>query len=461
MKIKLNLQAKQVEAARYWMDETTEELLYGGSKGCGKSFLGCALIFSDALMYPGTSYFIARLNLNDLKKYTTPSVVEVFENMGLNYLDYVNFNAQDNSFSLTNGSKVNYIDMAHRPSDPDYHRFGSYQFTRGWIEEVGQINSLAIDNLMASVGRWKNDQYKLKRKILMTCNPNKGLSYNNFYLPSKNGTLPDYRKFIQALPQDNKFLQADYLEALSRLPDNERERLRNGNWEYDSDPNTLIDIEAIDNMFTNSFVKPGKKYIVADIARYGSDRAVITVWNGLILIDYLIFNISSMVEIQNAISAMRIKHEVQLSNILVDEDGVGGGVVDGLGCKGFTNNGRPTNPNYQNLKTECGYRLAEMADKIWIMCGLPEKEKEMIRQELAMLKTFAADTDNKLRILPKEKIKENIGRSPDWLDVFIMRMFFESSNKGGSQTWHNASPDSFPPYPESFSRYPPGMTRIK
>jgi hypothetical protein len=42
-----------------------------------------------------------------------------------------------------------------------------------------------------------------------------------------------------------------------------------------------------------------------------------------------------------------------------------------------------------------------------------------------MLKTYDADKDNKLRILPKDKIKEVLGRSPDWLDVFIMRMYFE------------------------------------
>jgi hypothetical protein len=46
-----------------------------------------------------------------------------------------------------------------------------------------------------------------------------------------------------------------------------------------------------------------------------------------------------------------------------------------------------------------------------------------------MLKTYDADKDGKLRILPKEKIKGLIGRSPDWLDVFIMRMYFEISNR--------------------------------
>ena len=433
----LRLQPKQLQAMEYWIDDVSQEILYGGSKGCGKSYLGCALIFGNALNYPGTHYFIARHNLNDLKKYTTPSIIEVFNIMKLTFTDYVTYNAQDNYFTLHNGSRVFYIDCHFLPSDPAYHRFGSLQFTRGWFEETGQIDSLAIDNLSVAIGRWKNTEYELKRKILLTCNPNKGYAYNNFYLPAKNSSLPSHRKFIQALPSDNKYNTIDYLAALGRLPDNERERLKFGNWEYDSDPTTMIGYDTINDLFSNDFVKGGRKKIVADIARYGSDRAIITVWDELILIDYLTFNISSMVEIQNAISAFKIKYSVQTSDILVDEDGIGGGVVDHLKCKGFLNNGRPTKPTYQNLKSECGYKLAELAGKIWIKCGLPDREIEMIRQELSMLKTYEADKDGKLRILPKEKIKEHIGRSPDWLDIFIMRMFFETVGRGEShQVWH-------------------------
>jgi hypothetical protein len=106
-------------------------------------------------------------------------------------------------------------------------------------------------------------------------------------------------------------------------------------------------------------------------------------------------------------------------------------------ANGFLNNGRPINSNYQNQKSECGYKLAEFASQIYIECDLPDQEIEMIKQELAMLKTYESDKDGKLRILPKEKIKEHIGRSPDWLDVFIMRMFFEIiPDRPSHQQWH-------------------------
>ena len=158
--INSKLQPKQKQAAKYWLDSETEELVYGGAKGGAKSFLGCSLIFSDALVYPGTHYFIARKDLNDLKKFTTPSIHEVFELWGVDFDKYVKYNGQDNYFELYNKSRVYYLDCKPQPSDPEYHRFGSMQFTRGWAEEIGQINSLSLVNLAVSVGRWKNEQYK-------------------------------------------------------------------------------------------------------------------------------------------------------------------------------------------------------------------------------------------------------------------------------------------------------------
>ena len=423
--VDIKLQPKQLAAAEYWLDDTTEELTFGGAKGGAKSYLGCALIFSDALVYPNTQYFIARQNLNDLTKYTMSSVSEVLEHMGIEQQQYCRFNGQQNNYELYNGSKVFFIDCKYLPSDPDYHRFGSLQFTRGWFEEVGQINTNAIINLSASVGRWKNSDYNLKRKILLTCNPYKGYAYTTFYLPNKRGDMPSYRKFVQSLPTDNKYLTEDYLRALSRLPENERRRLMEGDWEYDNDPTSMISGEAIADLFTNIHSPVGQKYIIGDIARFGSDRAIIAVWDGFKIIEYVALDKSSIADIRNVINALRIKYGIPVSNVLVDEDGVGAGVVDVVGCKGFMNNGRPYNKNYQNIKAECGYKLAELIAKIWIECPLPEKEKEMIIQEMAMLKTFDTDKDGKLRILPKEKIKEIIGRSPDWLDMFIMRMYYE------------------------------------
>jgi hypothetical protein len=74
---------KQKECCKAWLDNSISDIVYGGSKGSAKSFTGCSLIFGDALIYPGTHYFIARENLNDLRKFTLPSIYEVLKLWGI------------------------------------------------------------------------------------------------------------------------------------------------------------------------------------------------------------------------------------------------------------------------------------------------------------------------------------------------------------------------------------------
>ena len=40
---------KQKEVARLWLDDSVTDILYAGTKGAGKSYLGCSLIAGDAL----------------------------------------------------------------------------------------------------------------------------------------------------------------------------------------------------------------------------------------------------------------------------------------------------------------------------------------------------------------------------------------------------------------------------
>ena len=53
--------------------------------------------------------------------------------------------------------------------------------------------------------------------------------------------------------------------------------------------------------------------------------------------------------------------------------------------------------------------------------------KDAIIQELEVVEMKDMDKDNKLMIISKDKIKQNIGRSPDFSDALMMRMYFELS----------------------------------
>ena len=50
-------------------------------------------------------------------------------------------------------------------------------------------------------------------------------------------------------------------------------------------------------------------------------------------------------------------------------------------------------------------------------------------KELECLQSYALDSDGKIQIMPKAKVKEIIGHSPDKLDALLIRMIFEINIK--------------------------------
>ena len=99
--------------------------------------------------------------------------------------------------------------------------------------------------------------------------------------------------------------------------------------------------------------------------------------------------------------------------------------------KGFVNNSKAlkeenNNVEYQNLKTQCYYKLAELiqSNKLFIDCNNADIQ-DTICKELEQVKRDKIDQDGKLRILPKEKVKELIGHSPDYSDALAMRFYFD------------------------------------
>lgn len=416
----MELTTKQKQAIDLLTDDVTDYIGYGGSAGGGKSVLGCLWLMEFGYYHAGAKFFIGRDSIKDTRASVLKTWSEIAKLIGFSAYKF-----NDIGIVFDNGTEIELLDLTFYPyKDPLFERLGSKEYTAGWIEEASQVHYLAFEVLKTRVGRWKNEN--VKSKILCTFNPKKNWVDSTFYRPFINQKETESVRFIYALPTDNPYLPSDYIKRLHELKDEAtKQRLLFGNFDYDDDPTALIDFSQISEMWERIPNLTGTKHITADIARYGSDKAVIMCWAGFTILEVVSFDISSTTTIQNAIRAMATKHGVLMSNVVADEDGVGGGVVDTLRCKGFVNNSSPTNSNYSNLKSECGYKLAELFDQISVSANVNEGTKDLINAELGQLKTYDSDKDNKLKILPKEKIKENIGRSPDYLDNFIMRMFFE------------------------------------
>lgn len=447
--------SKQIQALKYLNDREVKELLYGGAKGGGKSYLGAFNQTLSALIYPQTQYFVAREELNDLRKWTMPTFMEVAKNIGLEKSDYT-FNGQDNFIKFYNDSKINFLAAKRIPSDPFFERFGSMQNTGGWIEEGGEVDEMAYSNLKLSIGRCKNKEYDIPFKLLITANPKKNWMYNNIIKPYEKKELDKSIQYIQAFAKDNPGLQNEYHDTLNGIKDKrDRQRLLLGMWDYDDDDNSLCNFDKITDIFTNNFVGRDDKgnmlltqnFMSCDIA-ISNDHFVCINWHGLRIEEIIrIKNISptqidtqtdlgiannkiDFTPILNILERQALKYKVPRSNIAYDASGLGSHLVKLFPGAVPVRSGQVLHKEFNNLKSELEFLLAEMINSGMIYCNpdIESNTKEILIEELQMLKR-SNEPGEKLSTIKTAQIKELIGHSPDVMKAITYRLLFWITRK--------------------------------
>lgn len=424
----MKLLHKQNIAVYYLKDRKTKEVIYGGAAGGGKSALGCLWLIENCQKYPGTRWLMGRAKLKTLKETTLNTFFEL-----TNIFDIQNqfvYNQQKGSIVWNNGSEILLKDLFFYPSDPDFNELGSLEISGAFIDECNQIVQKAW-KLVTSRIRYKINEYNLTPKILGTCNPSQNWVYSDFYMPSIKGTLKNTKQFIQSLPTDNHHLPKSYLESLLELDENSKQRLYYGNWNYDNDPSKLCEYDAICDMFTNDHVQPGKKYISADLAMQGRDRFIAGYWDGLICNVAIDMQQSSGKEIEMKLKELKTVNGVGNSQIIADSDGLGAYLESYISnIKSFHGGGKAKDSKtFGNIKDECAFKLAELINNRGIKIICSPYQAEAIKKEVSIcLKRDNIDVEKK-KIIKKDKMKEMLGNSPDYLDMLIMRMYFEIVEK--------------------------------
>ncbi len=404
--------------------------------------------------YAGARGAIGRKELKNLRLTTLAELFIIFSEMGYKKdRDYV-YNQQDSIIKFSNGSEILLLDTAYSPQDPEYTRFGSLNLTWAWVEESNETPEKGKSILKTRVGRHNRFIIDGKEEIfkafwLETFNPNKGHVHRDYYKPWKDGTMPSYRKFIRALPGDNPYLPDAYIEGLKRADKVTRERLLYGNFDYDADPRKIMEYEAILDLRNNTVDPSDHSFLVNDIARFGGDKIVLGEFDGLTLVGLTVNTYQDTDTTKLKIKEVSHDRRIPFSHIISDEDGVGGGVIDGLrGTKGFlgnarpfeildTNTGRLIKENFSNMRSQCYFKLAEYVNQRKIAIDIQrfnsniegytvEKALSDLEEELDQIKKVDdSGQTTKFAIIPKSEIKEQLGRSPDFADIMMMRMYFE------------------------------------
>jgi hypothetical protein len=264
--------------------------------------------------------------------------------------------------------------------------------------------------------------------------------------------------FVSGHIRDNQELlkvNPGYLANLLSQDEQTQMQLLRGNWKVALSDQDIYNYHAFLGVFNNVInVSAGGKYITADIALEGSDKFVVGVWYGKELVDILIMNKSKGPEVIQGILKLARAHGVQNRHIAYDNDGVGGFVGGFIeGAVAFKNGATPLPgpdakgadykkpENYKNLKTQCyyrsgaaveagGYRIHEsVASKMY-------DDKQTVQQrfmfERKAIKKAPKDDDGKLCVIKKEEMKTKLnGESPDLMDMWMMREYFELKPKFG------------------------------
>ena len=431
----LKISPKQKEILKVLEDFEHTEIFFGGSAGGSKSFVGCLWQICRRLKYANSRGFIARAQLKSLKESTLLTFFEVCRLLELKMNKDYTYNAISGVIKFSNGSEEYLRDLFYYPSDPEFVSLGSTEYTDGFIDEMAEITEQAYQIIKSRI-RYKLDEFGLIPKLAMGSNPCKTFIYREFYKKFVENKLESYKAYIPASVYDNPFISVHYIENLKKLDRINRERLLNGNWEYDDDPMKLFEYDKIIDMFTSE-AKRGNKYCIVDQAGFGRDKCVITIWDGLFITEAILKENISTSELDQLLKERLIPR----SNCLVDEIGVGFGLVKDLEVKGFVAGATPVQKkkeneqdkfqhNYKNLRSQCWFILSKYVNSgmIGIYKNISKEIKNMIIEDLEVMKQINADKDGKLQVISKEELKKlgSITRSTDAGDSLMMRMYFEA-----------------------------------
>ena len=225
-------------------DPVTNEVFYGGGAGSGKSYLGAYWHLERRLKYPGTRGVVGRESLTDLRDTWLVSLYKLCAQLKLVPGYHFKYNGQLNQILWYNGSRTILKELRYLPSDPNFDRLGSTEYTDAIIEEAPQIQERAFDVINSRL-RWDLRKHGLVPKILLTGNASESWVRNKYVCDDDGNIAPlqlhkngkfmgqPYQEIVLATVEDNPDpeFREDYIQQLERISSEyDKERLRYGNW---------------------------------------------------------------------------------------------------------------------------------------------------------------------------------------------------------------------------------------
>jgi len=404
-------------------------VLYGGAKGGGKSYLGCAWLYLTTLNLikqyglkpcknPPVLAWMGRRLSTDFRQTTLETWKEIIPEG-----TYV-IREQKKEIVILGSATIAFggLDKQH-----DVHRFNSDEKMLLFLDQAEEVPLSMLGEWQASLRKTiKGERPYCGYTTLYTANPRDCWLRDEFVDSLKRGASD---RFVPALPSDNPNLPEGYENMLRKAFRHRPELVEaylNGNWDLFESDSALIRRQWIRDAAARGVIQPyPKKLVVCDVARFGDAETVIYDMSDTQITLEEIYGQKA-----TTFTAQRLFiHQKRLGGclVVVDDTGVGGGVTDQLRDMGvsvfpFDGAAKPTSETnevkFYNVRAEAWWKASQgFCDGD--VC-LDYDDDQLHRDLSAPHYDFRG---KKIIVEKKQDIKDRLGRSPDRGDAYVMGLY--------------------------------------
>ena len=173
----------------------------------------------------------------------------------------------------------------------------------------------------------------------------------------------------------------------------------------------------------------GRLRVGVDVARFGGDRSVAVLRDDGAILDKEVWSGKSTMETAGRIIRLMKRWSVPPEQVAVDDNGLGGGVVDRLREQGYSvcavNNGAKASDSghFSNVRAETYWALREAinpeGDAPLAIAATGNRDFEGMMAEL-LQPSYSLDSKGRIKIESKDAIKARLGCSPDEADALAL-----------------------------------------
>ena len=175
---------------------------------------------------------------------------------------------------------------------------------------------------------------------------------------------------------------------------------------------------AAERELTEKDVEGQPVILGVDVARFGDDRTVLCVRQGLWTRDVRTFTGLSTMEVANRVIDCINQHRPQA--VFIDAGAMGAGVIDRLRQLQYqvseVNFGEAalSTDRYANIRAEMYFKCRD-----WLTSGGALPKNAELKTELSTVE-YKFNPSGRIILEPKEKLKERTGKSPDLADALVL-----------------------------------------